>query len=90
MKKFNLIIKDLETGKEIKNINTNCIIGVVGNDDGFTSMTMTNCTGIEIELAFATLENLKAETRKKMIQEAFDKDNDPLIKRIEEILKGEN
>ena len=87
MEKFNLIVKDLETGEELRNLKTNCIIGAVGQEDGIESLTITSCTGLEIELAFASMDRLKKETRAKMMKEAFSKD-DTLDKLMRELLKG--
>ena len=90
MKKFQIIIKDLETGEELKNIKTNCIIGAVQREDEEHTETMTivNCSGMQIEIAFAELEKLKKETRKRMILDAFSREDSPVDKLIQELLKG--
>lgn len=49
MKKFHIIIKNLETGAEIVNDETNCIIGAFDADEnGTASMAFSSCNTLEL------------------------------------------
>lgn len=71
MKKFEIIIKDLEKGETIKKIKTNCIIGAVSDVDNnkVVSIGLTNTSFFEIfktiQSAEDTIQDIKELIHKK-------------------------
>lgn len=71
MKRFEIIIKDLEKGETIKKIKTNCIIGAVSDadDNKVVSIGLTETNLFEIlktiQAAEDAIQEIKESIRKK-------------------------
>lgn len=48
MKKFQIIIKNRETGETLVDANTKAIIGAIDEDEGTCSICFTTCNGVEL------------------------------------------
>lgn len=78
MKKFKIIIKDLEENKTIVDEETDGIIGATLKGIGESSQIfLTNCTGLEILTLIDSIETT--------IKEA--KEDDPMLKFASQLLK---
>lgn len=59
MKKFNIVIKDLETGAEIVNAETNAIVGSFeAGERGAAAMAFVSCKGSELLQALGGAEDV--------------------------------
>lgn len=90
MKRFQIIIKDLEEGNTIKDIKTNCIIGAIDEGDGVAGVALTNCNGLTIKMGISAIEKTVADLKKSMADQVL---GDALPEGLKELLdrltKGE-
>ena len=58
MRKYEIIIKVLETGETLTKVKANCIIGAFSQDDGVQSIGLSCSTGMEILLTINGAEKV--------------------------------
>lgn len=88
MKRFEIIIKDLEKGETIKKIKTNCIIGAVSDVDNnkVVSIRLTETNLFEILKTIQAAEDAIQEI-KESIHKKYNQLNDNLINFLDELKK---
>lgn len=63
MRKYEIIIKDLETGETLTKVKTNCIIGAYSQKEGVQAISAINTTGLKIIQTINGLERAIKETK---------------------------
>ena len=74
MKRFEIIIKDLEKGETIKKIKTNCIIGAVSDadDNKVVSIGLTKQTFLKFSKQFKLLRMPSKKSKSQFVKKIIN------------------